>query len=497
MQKIFFSVLALSLALSSLVIAPSAAADATSASRPPPRNPENRANPLAADKVEDALSAIRRARDDNSMNKAIADMQRLVDEGDARAAMRLGRYFHLEARTRDYARAMKLYQVAAANGDGWAINNIGLLYEEGRGVPADLAKAADYFRQAADRGEYHGFQNMARLHFTGTGVKQDPQRAQSWLDKGMKKGLKESYSEAASIYHYGRYGMPVDYTRALRYYEGASEHGDTDSAWYVAKFNLDGIGTPINTAKAIEIYERLAAQNDADALNSLGAIYSAGKGGIAVDKRKAVGYWEQAVAIGQCTALRNLGDAYDRGWGVPADPGRATDYMIAAAECPREQPDGLDAWKLSIRYRDGLGVARDCKKAEELLQQAAAQGQAGAFATLGHLYQHGCDEIEPDLAASFRTNLFGAKLGCAPCQNNVGAMLKHGYGVDAPDRIKAFAWLTLAMENSDGLAKQNLEEFSAMFTAQDRRKGLEHLQVIKQMIIAPDKMGKKTMTMDY
>lgn len=72
-------------------------------------------------------------------------------------------------------------------------------------------------------------------------------------------------------------------------------------------------------------------------------------------------------------------------------------------------------------------------------------------------------------------------------------MLKYGYGVDAPDRVRAFAWLTLAVENSNELAKVNLKEFSDLFTEQDRQKGLEHLKVIKRMIVVP---GQDNVAMD-
>jgi hypothetical protein len=37
------------------------------------------------------------------------------------------------------------------------------------------------------------------------------------------------------------------------------------------------------------------------------------------------------------------------------------------------------------------------------------------------------------------------------------------YGVDSPDRIKAYAWLTLAAENGSDIAKKNLIDLGICF----------------------------------
>lgn len=55
----------------------------------------------------------------------------------------------------DYAEAMRWYRRAAEKGHAKAMNNIGVLYERGEGVPADPAAAAGWFARALAAGNDH------------------------------------------------------------------------------------------------------------------------------------------------------------------------------------------------------------------------------------------------------------------------------------------------------------------------------------------------------
>ncbi|HEY8190425.1 MAG TPA: hypothetical protein VIF12_07045, partial [Micavibrio sp.] len=133
------------------------------------------------------------------------------------------------------------------------------------------------------------------------------------------------------------------------------------------------------------------------------------------------------------------------------------------------------------------GIAKDCSIALDLYMQSTTLGYAPATVDAGYLLENGCDPIKPDLKEAFKFYLFGAKLGVPLAQNNVGAMLKHGKGVAAIDRPKAYAWLKLAAENGDNTARQNLEDFKGMFNRDDRAAGEAHLEEVRQMIAAAAK----------
>ncbi|MEZ0262169.1 MAG: hypothetical protein ACAH80_14270, partial [Alphaproteobacteria bacterium] len=82
--------------------------------------------------------------------------------------------------------------------------------------------------------------------------------------------------------------------------------------------------------------------------------------------------------------------------------------------------------------------------------------------------------------------LRGAKMGVAMSQNNVGAMLKHGWGVPEKNLYKGYAWLKLAAENGDKTAAQNLVEFDQLFKPEDKEKGIQHyLKIRKDLLWEP------------
>ena len=64
----------------------------------------------------------------------------------------------------DPARALNLYQAAAAQGQADALNDLGFLYYQGGlGVTPDQTRALDYFRQAADLRQAEAMFNYAVL----------------------------------------------------------------------------------------------------------------------------------------------------------------------------------------------------------------------------------------------------------------------------------------------------------------------------------------------
>jgi len=52
----------------------------------------------------------------------------------------------------DYADAMKLFRLAADQGDAKAQYSLGVMYDQGEGVPQDYAEAVKWYRLAANRG---------------------------------------------------------------------------------------------------------------------------------------------------------------------------------------------------------------------------------------------------------------------------------------------------------------------------------------------------------
>jgi len=61
---------------------------------------------------------------------------------------------------RDYAEARHWFEQAVALGDGQAMNNMGTLYSDGRGVPRNTRTAREWFEKAAALGVVEAKENL-------------------------------------------------------------------------------------------------------------------------------------------------------------------------------------------------------------------------------------------------------------------------------------------------------------------------------------------------
>lgn len=74
---------------------------------------------------------------------------------------------------REYQRALVLFLRAAGRGDSAAQFNVGLMYEQARGVPRDFGIAAQWYSRAAEGGWPAAQRQLGRLYSMGRGVRRD------------------------------------------------------------------------------------------------------------------------------------------------------------------------------------------------------------------------------------------------------------------------------------------------------------------------------------
>ena len=70
----------------------------------------------------------------------------------------------------------------AQRGDAQAQNNLGLMYDEGEGVPQDNGEAVKWYRKAAQQGNAKAQFNLALMYDEGRGVPQDYVAAYKWFN---------------------------------------------------------------------------------------------------------------------------------------------------------------------------------------------------------------------------------------------------------------------------------------------------------------------------
>ena len=92
----------------------------------------------------------------------------------------------------DVSRAIRLYKVAAEQGDADAQNNLGEIYEVGRGVTRNSDEAIRWYELAAQKGLGSAQFNAGRLWVIGIGGKKDPARARAFLAQAEENGVPQA-----------------------------------------------------------------------------------------------------------------------------------------------------------------------------------------------------------------------------------------------------------------------------------------------------------------
>ena len=83
---------------------------------------------------------------------------------------------------------MRLYKLAAAQGDTSAQHNLGLKYSNGLGAVQDYAEAVRWYKLAAAQGLALAQSNLGFSYDNGQGVVQDYMRAHMWFNLAAVNG---------------------------------------------------------------------------------------------------------------------------------------------------------------------------------------------------------------------------------------------------------------------------------------------------------------------
>ncbi|MDO5483718.1 MAG: tetratricopeptide repeat protein, partial [Desulfovibrionaceae bacterium] len=137
-------------------------------------------------------------------------------------------------------------------------------------------------------------------------------------------------------------------------------------------------------ATARAIWQKLAEDGDAQAMNSLGLLYDRGQG-VEPDAGRALHWFAKSAQAGEPAGMSNYGRMLEQGRGVAPDPLEAARWLDLAAR--RGHPEAQ--YNLGMLYEHGHGVAQDDKAAAAWYSRAAAAQQGAALARLGQFYRLG------------------------------------------------------------------------------------------------------------
>lgn len=251
----------------------------------PQIKPKNVAKPIEDKQVlssKDLRRLIKTAQDGNIT--AANAIKEAANNGDRQAALQYGYLVHtgkLPSMGTNYAVAMKAYKKAARQRDelgneiGYLGNyiaayNIGIMYQQGQGVPHSAIEAYRWFKianeayaeQRPNRMFYPAAVQMARALQSGVGVARDDKAAlQMWL-KASKEGSPDAMVGYANMVAQGR-GTIQNPNVAFQYYKRAADNWNLDAIMALAQMYAkgDGISREPNLKESAKWYIVLATVN--------------------------------------------------------------------------------------------------------------------------------------------------------------------------------------------------------------------------------------------
>ncbi len=192
-----------------------------------------------------------------------------------------------------YLRAIRL-------GSTLAMNDLGHLYEKLPGGPAERAKAIGLFQEAAARGSAAAAWNLAYCYQHGIGTRISMRLAAGWY-KRERSLLRPRVIRGNRLAEYMLAmafltGVPRDPPRAMPLLGRLARTGEPQYEMLYGAAELRQGGTARH-ADGLRWLERAAKGGDSDALDILGDAYSYGLWGVQRSKKKAREFLAKAAAI--------------------------------------------------------------------------------------------------------------------------------------------------------------------------------------------------------
>jgi len=100
-----------------------------------------------------------------------------------------------------YDRAIGLRMPLAEAGDPRAQEFIGILYEEGHGVPKDIGVALSWYERAAEGGDMAAQYNLGRIFLEGKLIEPDVERGRELLERAADQGDQDALALLQTLTH--------------------------------------------------------------------------------------------------------------------------------------------------------------------------------------------------------------------------------------------------------------------------------------------------------
>lgn len=233
------------------------------------------------------------------------DIKNLIDsanDGNLDSLLALGIHYLTGTDVdQNYTLAKRIFEECIKSNVPHAYFGLGLIYQYGYNVDVDLEKSYECYEKGAALKSTDCIYRKGLFLLNGMGVERDPKSALACFKEGANLNDANSIFALANMYEYG-IGVQQNSKTALNYYRLASDLGHDDARCTLAIKHIDGVDLEKNIAKAIELLEGPANNDDDNALYLLGSLYLSEDNVLNVDKAITL--------LKKASNLKNAGATY-------------------------------------------------------------------------------------------------------------------------------------------------------------------------------------------
>lgn len=201
-----------------------------------------------------------------------------------------------------YEEAIRYYRLAAAKGDGGAMNDLGYLYETVDGYIDDTL-AFEWYQRGTAAGSPHAANGLANCYLNGVGTTPDISKAVELYEQSAAKHIPHAHYNLGMLYYNGEH-VEQDDSKALQHFTYASRMGYECHNYAGVLFERSG-----DYKNAMDAYKAGVKYNDENCAYNLGRLYQGGWG-VEPDARKAIHWYTKAVELGAVDAHLELRRLY-------------------------------------------------------------------------------------------------------------------------------------------------------------------------------------------
>lgn len=205
----------------------------------------------------------------------------------------------------DHERELRLYRLAAEQGNALARVHLGGMYASGQGVTQDYAEAMRLYRLAASQGLARAQYYLGFMYANGQGVPQNLAEAQRLFRLAAAQSDPMAQTHLGVMYSNGQ-GVTQDYAEALRFYRLASDQNFAHAHALLGVHYANGQGVTRDLAQAQRYYRMAAEQGSSLGQTNLGVMFHNGEGGLVANVTEAIRLWQLAARQGHQSAQQNL-----------------------------------------------------------------------------------------------------------------------------------------------------------------------------------------------